>query len=79
MASLPPITPGEIQYEEEHFNDNRTPSIIGGSIVLILVATLTVVLRLISRKMRSDGTRRSTYQVDDYLIIVALVSGVQDF
>ena len=44
----PPITPEEIQYEEEHMSDNRTPSIIGGSILLILVATLTVILHLIS-------------------------------
>ena len=74
MATGPVITPEEIAYQEAHINDDRTPGIIGGSIVLIVIATTTVVLRLVSRKIRSDRVRRKTHQIDDYLIIIALVS-----
>ncbi|MCJ1360347.1 MAG: hypothetical protein MMC33_010352 [Icmadophila ericetorum] len=73
MATGPVITPEEIAYQEAHINDDRTPGIIGGSIVLIVIATTTVVLRLVSRKIRSDRVRRKTYQIDDYLIIIALI------
>ena len=41
--------------------------LLGGSIVLIAVASTAVTLRLVSRRMK-----RLSWEADDYLIVVAL-------
>lgn len=62
------ISQQEIADETAHYHQNNSPAIIAGSIVLIVVATLAVVLRLVSRRMT-----RLQLAVDDYMIMLALL------
>ena len=68
------FTPEEIAYETEHYQDNKSPAITAGSTVLIASATITVILRLLSRKIKTREARRTTLGTDDYMIVVSLVS-----
>lgn len=54
---------------EQTSTDNADQSglLLGGSIVLIAVASTAVTLRLVSRRMK-----RLSWEADDYLIVVAL-------
>ena len=58
MTSLPPQT-----------NANRGPVVIGVVSTVASLATVAVVLRLISRKLK-----KLTFRADDYLILLSLVS-----
>lgn len=58
----------EFLYEIHHWNDTRKPSLIAGSVVLITGSTLTVALRLWSRRFK-----HIKLEADDYSILVALV------
>lgn len=58
----------EIVYETIHFRDNKGPAIVGGSILLIVFATIAVVLRLVARRIK-----RTAWGADDYTIVVSLV------
>ena len=62
------VTPQESVYEAVHFRDDKGPAIVGGSVVLIVVATVAVVLRLVSRRMK-----RTAWGSDDYTIVLSLV------
>lgn len=62
------LTPQEIVYETVHFHDNKGPAIVGGSILLIVFATIAVVLRLVSRRIK-----RTAWGADDYTIVLSLV------
>lgn len=64
----PGITPQELVYEGVHFRDDKGPAIVGGSVVLIVVATVAVVLRLVSRR-----TKRTAWGSDDYTVVLSLV------
>jgi len=66
MASA--ISPEEVAREMAHWNDDKAPTVVAGSIILIVTATLAVTLRLISRKFR-----RLAVGADDYMIILALM------
>ncbi|KAI4127061.1 MAG: hypothetical protein LQ347_004750 [Umbilicaria vellea] len=57
----------EIVYETIHFRDNKGPAIVGGSILLIVFATIAVVLRLVARRIK-----RTAWGADDYTIVVSL-------
>lgn len=48
---------------------DKGPSIIAGNITVVVLATVAVVLRIISRRMQ-----RLPLQADDFLIFIALVS-----
>ena len=50
-------------------NDSRQPEAVGSIIVMLVLATLAVVLRLLSRKISA-----ARFGIDDYLIVLALVS-----
>ncbi|KAA6412448.1 MAG: hypothetical protein FRX48_03439 [Lasallia pustulata] len=63
----PGITPQELVYEGVHFRDDKGPAIVGGSVVLIVVATVAVVLRLVSRR-----TKRTAWGSDDYTVVLSL-------
>lgn len=62
------ITPQEIVYETIHFRDDKGPAIVGGSILLIVFATIAVVLRLVARRIK-----RTAWGADDYTIVLSLV------
>ena len=68
IAMAGAISPHEIAVETAHYDDNKSPTVIAGSIILIATATLAVILRLVSRRFR-----RLQLGADDYMIILALV------
>lgn len=68
------LMPQEIVYETIHFRDDKSPAIVGGSILLIVVATIAVVLRLVARRIK-----RTAWGADDYTIVLSLVGlGLRD-
>ena len=71
MASY--IAPAELAYELAHYEDDRAPAIIGGSVALIAVASIAVVLRLLARKMKTRNSKKLQWAMDDYMIVAALV------
>ena len=62
------FTDEQFRYQQEHYHENRTPYYVAGSIVLIVVATLSVILRFTARKIR-----KVALAVDDYILVVALI------
>jgi hypothetical protein len=62
------FSPEEVAREKTHWNDDKSPTVVAGSIILIVTATLAVTLRLISRKFR-----RLALGADDYMIVLALM------
>lgn len=65
MATL--FTDEQFRYQQEHYNESRTSSYVAGSIVLIVIATLSVILRFLARK-----SRKVALAVDDYMLVVSL-------
>lgn len=59
----------EIEYQEQHASDNRQPDIIVAVTICLTAAVLSVGLRLVARRIL-----RTPLQLDDWLILVALVS-----
>ena len=68
IAMASGFTPQEIAYETAHYQDNKGPAITGGSILLIIVATVAVFLRLLARRIK-----KTAWGSDDVMIVVALV------
>lgn len=66
MASL---FPNEVQYQQAHIDEDKSPRIIAACVVCLVAAFLVVILRFVSRRLV-----RSPLQADDYTIIVSLVS-----
>lgn len=64
------ISPSETQYQLAHIHDNRSGEIITAGAICLSVAFAAVILRLISRRF----SRAGSMQLDDYMIISALVS-----
>ena len=56
-----------IQYQEEHINDNKKPSLIAASAICLSAAYIAVSLRLVSRYVA-----RNALGADDYTILIAL-------
>ena len=56
-----------IQYQEEHINDNKKPSLIAASAICLSAAYIAVSLRFLSRYVA-----RNALGADDYSILVAL-------
>ena len=65
MTTLPPE---ELQYQEEHKDDNRGPGILVSLAIMLAVAYIAVGLRFLSRRMIHA---RSSY--DDWMMVVGLV------
>ena len=63
-------SPSGTQYQLAHIHDNRSGEIITGGAICLSVAIAAVVLRLISRRL----SKAASMQLDDYMIIGALVS-----
>ena len=63
------ISPQEARFQLAHWNDDRGPSLIITTTILVAFAMTTVVLRLITRK----AVTKISWQMDDYAIIVAMV------
>ena len=66
MSGLPPE---EIAYQEAHIRENKGPILIGTCVMLLALSTTTVILRIISRRIK-----RVKLAADDYLIFLAQVS-----
>ena len=64
------ISPSEIQYQFAHIHDNRSGEIITAGAICLSMAIAAVILRLVSRRF----SRAGSMQLDDYVIISALVS-----
>ena len=59
----------EIQHQMAHWGADRGPEIVAAAVILMVATTLFVGLRLWAQKMI-----KARFDVDDYLIMVALVS-----
>lgn len=62
------LTQAELQYMEEHANDNKQPNLIATCALCLFFPCVGVSLRFIARWRAKAG-----YQVDDRLILGALV------
>ncbi|KAI0376105.1 hypothetical protein F5Y04DRAFT_267193 [Hypomontagnella monticulosa] len=62
------LSPEEIQYFQEHANDNLQPNIIASQVIDLVLAYVFVGLRIWARR-----TRKMSLGHDDWLIIAALV------
>lgn len=63
------LLPGDIEYQLKHYYDNQGGVVTGVSIGFFVGASIAVVLRLLARRFTGAG-----YELDDYVIIVALVN-----
>jgi hypothetical protein len=59
----------DVQYRLAHWNDNKGLLVIIVATILIVCASVAVILRLITRK----AVIKISWQIDDYVILVALV------
>lgn len=64
------ISPSEAQDQLAHVHDNRSGEIIIAGAICLSMAIAAVILRLIARRL----SRARSMQLDDYVIINALVS-----
>ena len=71
MANIPGLPPGEVAYQSAHIHEDRGPLIIGVSVTLITLTTVTVALRFIARWIR-----QLPWGLDDYFMIPALVRSI---
>ena len=65
MASLPP---SEIAYQQAHINDNPSTTLIAVSTIFCGAALLSLVVRLIARRLASPS-----FGWDDYSAIATMV------
>lgn len=66
MTSL--VTTDQFIYQVEHSKDDETKAVYVVEAVLITLATIAVILRFLSRRIKV-----APYLLDDWLIVVALV------
>lgn len=71
MESFGPPTPEELAYIKAHWHEDKTASVIGINIVLIVLATTAVTLRMWARTVT-----KAALMIDDVLIVLALVGGL---
>jgi hypothetical protein len=62
------VTPAEIEYQFQHYDDNQGAVITITTSVFFALAVTMVILRLIARRIK-----HTAWQLDDYMIGVALV------
>ena len=63
------VPPEDIQYQQQHIDDNRASDLITTFATCTALAYLAVVLRLIARRLN-----KTTLQADDFWVLIALVS-----
>lgn len=63
-----PVSPTAFENQLAHIEQSKSASIIAVNVVLPLIATVFIVPRIVAQK-----TKGATRQVDDCVIIVALV------
>lgn len=68
--TIPAISPSEAQDQLAHVHDNRSGEIIIAGTICLFMAIAAVILRLIARRL----SRARSMQLDDYVIISAMVS-----
>ena len=61
--------PSQVQYQLAHTSDNRSSQILISHLICLPLATITIILRLVSRYL----CKARRLQTDDYLIIAAWV------
>ena len=64
-------SPGEIQYQLSHINDNKSGQMLSSQICGMVIASIAVALRLVSRRVG-----RVPILADDFVLVVALVSTI---
>ncbi|MCJ1280168.1 hypothetical protein MMC21_007995 [Puttea exsequens] len=62
------LPPAEAQYQLDHVHESRVSEIVSTLIICLVIATLAVVLRFVSRRMV-----KATLKGDDWMMLVALV------
>ena len=65
MASIPL---NEVQYQESHLYQDETHSLGGCFIVCFMLAFLSMVARVVSRRLTSDGLK-----IDDCILLIGAV------
>lgn len=63
-----PLSPFAFEFQLAHIEQSKSAKIIAVNVALPLIATLFIILRIVAQK-----TKGLTRQVDDCVIIVALV------
>ena len=66
--TLPSLSVDQLQNQLLHIHDNRAPQMVATTISFMIVSTISVFLRIISRRLQ--GLRLGA---DDYMIVVSLV------
>lgn len=62
------ITPAELQYQKDHFNDSQAHTVTVACGICFALAAIAVILRVLSRRVISASLGK-----DDYMIFAALV------
>ena len=62
------ISPADLQYQKDHFNDTQAPSVLVACAISFALAGIAVVLRVLSRRVINAALGK-----DDYMIFAALV------
>ena len=62
------LPPEELAYQEAHIHEDRSTGLTVAYVVALVVATITVALRLVARRISSTALK-----ADDFTIILALV------
>jgi hypothetical protein len=68
MATSTTPSPSEMQYEQEHMDDNRGPILIAVSVVFIIGPTIAVSLRWAARLQK-----RVPIGIDEILALITLI------
>ncbi len=62
------LPPAQAEYQLEHVEESRVNDVLSSLISCLVIATVAVILRFISRRMVKTGVK-----ADDWMIIAALV------
>lgn len=60
-----------VEYQLQHHRDDRRREIVAVNVALILLASISVVLRLLARRLH-----KAPLKADDYVMIAAMVSPI---
>lgn len=66
---IPSLSNDELQNELAHARDNKSPQVIAATVAFMVISTVSVALRVLSRRIQ--GIKLGA---DDYMIFVSLVS-----
>ena len=74
MAIQPSITPQELEFQLDHWNDDNDSLVITITTIFTICAIIAVLLRLVTRR----AVIKIALQLDDYAIIIAMVLSVRN-